>query len=337
MKFTCCTIALSVLALLSAPPATCRSPSPCEVNPNTKTITKDGRTYSFHANIPAGMPQSARHSVRLGVCGSYLVVSGVVLELAPVEVIGYQERVHTIMGIDAARGWKGEAVGHLRVRLQQDLSDQLSDDLRCARFEPGDECLLFLDRDRRNELVARSSSLAFKDAAILGWRGVRQEVPRDTVFALVDTCAADRRGAVLARRADLIIEGDVDSCWEGDWLSPTDPACMLTLVNLRIHKGAFADSIFRLTGRPGIGCASWPKFWTGGRVLLFLQESEAVPYDLVAGWEGMWQLEDDARFHVGTPVLVWRSGFVPPDASIRASQAPDRSMSRIELEAMLLE
>lgn len=288
-------------------------PSVCDVVPFQRTIE-----------------EVARHEVRSGVCSTFMVVSGTVLGLEPIAVVNTEVSLHTLMSVEVHQSWKARLEGVQRVRLAEDLREPAGHRPDYPPFAAGDECVLYLVRDSLEELVAYPS-LAIRDSVILGFWGVPQQVSRDDVFALVDSCAADRSLDSMARRADLIIEGDVESSWE-DWGGQNRTACSVTLARLSVHKGSFADNLFNLISVHGRkGWNSWPTFDEGERVLLFLEDDAVATHTLVGGWQGKWQLEDEDVFRVATRSAHGRFGVVSQDAPVRASAAPLRAFSRSQL------
>ena len=311
--------------------------SVCDVNAFHSTIEENGEIVMVFASPVAGSPDAARHEVRGGVCSSLAVALGTVIGLEPVAVVGTDEAVHGLMTIEVHQSWKAELPGVQRVRLLENPQPSPDDRPDYPPFAEGDECVLYLVPDSFNELVAYPS-LAIRDSVILGLWGVPQQISRDDVFALVDSCVADRSLDSLARRADLIIEGNVESSWE-DWsslLSQNRTACSVTLDELRVHKGSFPDSLFKLVNVRGYrGWNSWPTFDDGERAILFLEDDRRATHKLVGGWQGKWQLDSDGIFAIGARSLSARYGLVSLNAEVRPSPAPSRGFSRSELEAVL--
>ena len=326
------------LAVLAGVVADAAEISPCDVNPFRGTIEEDGEILgTIFVSVGAGFPKAARHEVRSGVCSTFMVVNGTVLGLEPVAVVNAEGTVHTLMTVEVRRSWKATAEGVQHVRLVENLWQPYDDPLNYPLFAEGDECLLYLVPDSYEELVAYPS-LAIRDSVILGLWGVTQQISREDVFALVDSCTADRSLGSLVCRADLIIEGNVESSWE-DWsglLSESRTACSVTLDELEVHKGSFPDSLFTLVNVRGYsGWNSWPTFDDGERVVLFLEDDRMATHRLVGGWQGKWHWDDAGTFRIGRRSAHARFGVVSLDAPLRPSRAPVREFSRLQLEEAL--
>jgi hypothetical protein len=265
-----------------------------------------------------------------------MVIGGTVLGLTPVAVADTEDSTHTLVSVEVQRSWKAHVDGVQRVRLMEDLSRPPRGRPSYASFTAGDECLLYVVRDSLNELMGAPTSLAIRDSVILGLWGIPQQISRDGVLALVDSCVADGSLDSMARRADLIVEGDVESSWE-DWRGQERAACSVTLMRLSVHKGSCADSLFTLINVRGSRDLSyWPTFELGERVLLFLEDDPAAVHKFIGGWQGKWQLVDEGVFAIGARSRRGSFGVVSPDAPVRASLAPDRTFSRLQLEEALL-
>ena len=312
--------------------------SPCDVNPLSKTVERDGHDTVTQGATGVGSPATARQSVRGGVCGALSVIHGTVTGLEPVRATGGVDTLQTLLGVAVARSWKTTLEGEQEVRLREDLMTEPRQRPRYAPFEMGDECLLYLLSDSFGELVALPSSLVLRDSLILGMWALKQQIAREEVFALVDSCAADCSLAAMVRKADLVIEGDVLVAWE-DWLGRGENACLVELGNVDVHKGTLAGDEFELSNKRGFdGWCLWPAFGEGERVLLFLVESEAIRgYVPVAGWQGKWTLGEDGSFHIGTLSSHDRREGTDPREVKRASPSPDRILTRQELARALEE
>ena len=301
----------------------------------TEVVERDGNVLTVSGSRVEGSPSSAREQVIGGICGAFLVLRGTVLELAPVAVCDAEETIHTVMSVEVIRSWKAEAAGTQRVRLREDIADSSRSRPSYAPFSIGDECLLFVDRDSIGEFIVSPVSLAIQGSAVLGSRGVAQQISKELAFALVDSCVAEGTTSSMVRLADLIVEGDVELSSE-DWLGLERCACSVRLVNLTVHKGVLADDVFELTNLRGSrGWVSWPKFEVGQRVLLFLGDDSVATHKLIGGWLGQWCLSEGDTFHLGRGAAPWRIGTVPLDEAMRADLAPARTMSRRQLAAAL--
>ncbi len=327
----------SVLSVLMVCTVVSVASSICEVDPFQKSVELDGRSVVVFGHSFAGSPEAARHEVRTGVCATFMVIGGIVLELAPVAVANTEDSTHTLLSVDVSRSWKAQLEGVQRIRLMEDFHEPSREHPRYPPLEEGDECLLYLVRDSFGELMAYPS-LAIRDSVILGLWGVPQQISRDAVFALVDSCVADRSLDSMAARADLIIEGDVESSWE-DWLGRLGlnrTACVANLTKLSVHKGSFPDSLLKLINVRGRrGWNAWPSFESGERVLLFLERDTMDRYELIGGWQGKWQLAADGVFHIGARSSPSSFGIVSLNEPVRPSVAPARTLSRSELAEAL--
>ena len=325
--------ALGVLMLLSVGSS---ARDICNADPFTRRTEIGGQAVVIHGSPVAGSLSAARHQVLSGVCSAYLVIRGTVSESTPVRVLNTDGNTHTLITIEVAQSWKANATGCLRARLVDDLAEPFSGRPLYAPFAVGDECLMYLDRDSQGELLGSPSSVVLRDSMILGMWGVIEEIPKASVFALVDSCAAARGLESMARIADLVVEGNVESSWE-DWLGSGRTACSVRLTDLVVHKGSMVEAAFELRNdRGGAGWAGWPVFHDGDRVLLFLQGDAVADYRLIGGWQGKWQLRDGDMFHVGSRAAPRSIGIVSADETVRASPAPARSFSRSRLEEALL-
>ncbi len=325
--------ALGVLMFLSVGS---RARDICNRDPFTRRIETGGQTVVIHGSPVAGSPSAARHQVLSGVCGAYLVIRGTVSELTPVRVLNTDGDTHTLITIEVAQSWKADAAGCLSVRLLDDLAEPFRGRPDYAPFAVGDECLMYLDRDSQGDLLGSPASLVLRDSEILGLWGVVEEIPKASVFALVDSCAAARGLESMVRIADLVVEGNVESSWE-DWLGSGRTACSVRLTDLVVHKGSMSEAAFELRNkRGGSGWAGWPVFHDGDRVLLFLQGDAVTDYRLIGDWQGKWQLRDGDMFHVGSRAVPRSLGIVSADETVRASPAPARAFSRSQLVEALL-
>jgi len=269
----------------------------------------------------------------VGVCTSFAVLRGEIVDISRVAVLDTDESVHTLVSVDVARSWKADISGVPRVRLLEDIADTTLARRRYAPFEIGEDCLLYIMRDSRDEMVASPTSLALRDSVVLGLRGYPENISVEEALAFVDVCADERSPAPMIGRADVIVEGDVVSSWEG-WETRERTAASVELANLVVHKGELPVGGFELVNmRRYRGSTTWPRFEPSERVLLFLVEDDVSTYKLIGGWQGAWRFEDDGAFHIGSMALIDRYGigFVPADQTDRADLLPDRILTRDQL------
>ncbi|MBN1460604.1 MAG: hypothetical protein JXA57_13805 [Armatimonadetes bacterium] len=331
-----CVLLLIVMSLVSTAAVSALGRSVCDYDPFKREIETDGQKGMLLITPGPGTSALALHQVRIGACTSFLVMLGMITDITDVTAVDdghYAD--HTLLTIAPATTWKAHVEGPQCVRLMDDLDSPARGRPAYPPLEVGDTCLLFADPDSLGELVAPPISFVFRDSVTLGHRGQRYDVTQGHVIALVESCVVERGVPWIVGHSDLIVEGIVDSYVE-DWDSMNRTASEVSLSVLAIHKGDVPGDQFQLVNVRGHdGWGAWPTFAPGDTVLLFLEDDPAIGHSLLGGWQGKWTSVGADSFRIGENRRWARHGFVSPSSEDRASPAPRRMVTRLELEAAL--